>query len=59
MLRGFAVDHVFAFAADDDLSGHGDLAAVLISNRALVLVAVIEVDRDGRFGDAGLSGFVN
>lgn len=59
MLRVLAVDHVLSLPADDDLSRDRDFLTVFIADRALILVAVIKVDGDCRFGYARLSAFVN
>ena len=53
------IDEVFVFAADDDLPGDGDLVIVLVPRRRLLLVAVVEGDRDGGLCDARLTILVD
>ena len=54
-----AVDEVLILAPDDDLPGDGDLVVVLVPQRRLLLVAVVEGDRDGGLCDARLTILVD
>ena len=53
------VDEVLVLAADDDLPGDGHLIVVLVSERRLLLVSVVEGDGDCRLGDASLAVLVD
>ena len=54
-----AVDEVLVLAPDDDLPGDGDLVVVLVPQRRLLLVAVVEGDGDGGLRDARLAILVD
>ena len=54
-----AVDEVLILAPDDDLPGDGDLVVVLVPQRRLLLVAVVEGDGDGGLRDARLTILVD
>ena len=53
------VDEVLVLAADDDLPGDGHLIVVLVSERRLLLVSVVEGDGDCGLGDASLAVLVD
>ena len=55
VLRVDAVDHVFVLAVDIDLSSDNDFIAVVIADRGLVFVPVVECDRNGGAGDSSLA----
>ena len=54
-----AVQEVLVLAADHHLAGDGDLVVVVISNRTLLLVSVVERDGHGGFGHTGLAVLVD
>lgn len=59
LLRAVPIDEIFAGAAQHDLPHDGDLRAVLETDRALLLVTVVECDGDARLCDSGLTALVD
>ncbi len=53
------VDQVFVLAAHDDLTLDDDLVEVFVTHGTILLVTVVECDRDGGFGDACLTVLVH
>lgn len=55
----YAVDEVFAGAAQDDLSRYRDFIVLLEANGAILLVAIVEDDGNAGLGDSSLSALVD
>ena len=54
-----AIDQIFAFATDEDLSGHGDFGTLFVAYRRGSFIVVVENDGDRCFVDTSLTLLVN
>jgi hypothetical protein len=57
--RDFAINEIFAFASDGNLSSDGYFIELIVSYWTIGCISVIEYDSDGCLVDTGLALFID